>query len=114
MRDLLAVDEAMSETWSVLPDAERPARMDGTCFYCREPVGGHHRYECVLNNRPVRIRMTFEWDAVHPISSTKEQIEFGYNEGTWCADNIYAVLEAAGRPGCLCSAHDLRFEVVDE
>jgi hypothetical protein len=112
--DLLAVDGTMTETWTVTPDAERPARRDGTCFYCREPVGGQHQYKCVLNDRPVRMRMIFEWDAVHPVSSTKEWIEYFYNDGTWCADNIYPILEAAEESCCLCCAKGLRFEVADE
>lgn len=36
---------------TVRADDERPLRMDGTCFYCRAPMGGQHRTgerECVI------------------------------------------------------------------
>jgi hypothetical protein len=36
---------------TVRPDDERPHRMDGTCFYCRAPMGGQHvtgPKECVV------------------------------------------------------------------
>jgi hypothetical protein len=36
------------DTWIVKPEDGRPARPDGTCFYCGEPIGGKHKYDCVI------------------------------------------------------------------
>lgn len=37
-------------TWDskVEPEDERPARADGTCFYCAQPIGDDHVESCVI------------------------------------------------------------------
>ena len=36
-----------------------------------------------------------------PENWTKEDIEYKYNYGTWCADNLINMLDREGK-GCLC------------
>lgn len=96
-------------------DDVRPARPDGTCFYCRQQLGEPHKPECILPQRRVRLRMTVEYDVNVPADFDQAMIEFARNQGSWCASN--ALDELTERFGdnspdgsCMCgSAH---FEVV--
>jgi len=97
----------------VAADCERPARMDGTCFYCRQPVGGLHVPNCVAFKRRVRVRAVIEYEIDVPASWSKEQIEFHRNEGSWCADNMIDEISAiGGEDGCLCAA--VQFTYLDD
>lgn len=88
----------------VSASAQRPARMDGTCFYCSQPIGVAHKPSCVLIVKKVRVRMTVEYDIEVPDNWTKDNVEFHRNESSWCAGNMMSELEALGHPetGCLC------------
>lgn len=88
----------------VTADCERPARMDGTCFYCGQPVGGQHTEECVCYTKRIMIRAVVEYEIEVPHSWGKEQVEFQRNEGSWCADNMIDELNNLGTDDdCLCS-----------
>ncbi len=112
----------MSDTPPLVKDEDvRPARQDGTCFYCRQELGTAHKEECVIWTKKVKVRVTVEYEIEVPRKWTKENIEFHRNEGTWCADNMVAELEGVMgsswdseeeyRP-CLCGA--VKYEVIDE
>ena len=99
--------------FEVTAAATRPASDVLECFYCQTPIGGHHKPECVLISKKVKIRMTLEYEVTVPASWHKGQIEFHRNEGGWCADNALdelADLTDAG--GCLCGAS--RFEYLQD
>lgn len=93
-------------TWTVGPEDERPARPDGTCFYCGEPIGGKHKYDCVVPQKSVMIDFTIRLPILVPASWDKDQIESSYNESSWCCDNLLNYIsewqEKSGR--CLCGA----------
>lgn len=97
----------MSEATGLLvtAKAQRPARIDGTCFYCRQAIGAQHKLGCVLVRKQVRVRMTVEYDVSVPAHWTSETIESARNGGSsWCLDNAIAELQelADGPDGCLC------------
>jgi len=56
----------------------------------------------------VLVRHSFDvWEEWEPVYATKDNIEFYYNEGTSCADNILhrlreQMLAALPSGGCLC------------
>lgn len=74
------------DTWVVKPDDERPARPDGTCFYCGEPIGGRHKAgECTRPHKSVVVDFTIRLPLLVPIVYDKEMIEDWYNDefGDW-------------------------------
>lgn len=99
------------DTWVVKPNDERPARPDGTCFYCGEPIGGRHKSDCVIPSKSVILDFTIRLPILVPISWDKDRIEFRYNDSSWCCDNlldcISAWQEKTGR--CLCGAMTTKF-----
>jgi hypothetical protein len=113
----------LSDTAPLVKDEDvRPARQDGTCFYCRQALGEPHKEECVIWTKKVRVRVTLEYEIEVPRSWTKENIEFHRNEGTWCADNMVQELEnwmgtggsyeEEGYRPCMCGT--THFEVVED
>ena len=94
------------DTWVVKPDDERPARPDGRCFYCCEPIGGRHKHDCVIPQKSVMIDFTIRLPILVPASWDKEQIEFCYNESSWCCDNLLNYISAwqDNTGNCLCGA----------
>jgi hypothetical protein len=113
----------LSDTAPLVKDEDvRPARQDGTCFYCRQELGTPHQEECVIWTKKVRVRVTLEYEIEVPRNWTKENIEFHRNEGTWCADNMVEELEnwmgtsgidyaEEGYRPCMCGT--THFEVVE-
>lgn len=99
------------DTWVVKPDDERPARPDGTCFYCREPIGGKHKYCCVIPQKSVMVDFTIRLPVLVPASWDKDQIESLYNESSWCCDNLLNYIsEWQAKSGrCLCGAVDAKY-----
>lgn len=98
----------------VRPEDERPARRDGTCFYCSQPLGTKHRPECVIVSKTVVVRVQVDVVIDVPASWSLEMVEFARNEGSWCADNILRDLgtwiEKENRNcGCACNATEIRF-----
>ena len=88
-------------------DGVRPAGPQDACFYCRAKVGQPHNDGCVIRARTVVVRFEVELVLSEPESHDKDLIEFGYNEGSWCADNLanllsatVARIDADGR--CMC------------
>lgn len=91
----------------VLPgdDGTSPAGESDACFHCQQKVGQPHKRTCVAVTRWVRLRVTIEIDAEVPSYWDGDRINFYYNKGSWCADNImHMVVESVVRNGrqCLC------------
>lgn len=97
----------MSE-FIVTAAAQRPASMNGKCFYCHQPIGENHKDDCVLINKKVRVQMTVEYEISVPADWDKEMIEFHRNEGSWCASNavneLAELFDSDDRDTCMCSA----------
>lgn len=89
--------------YTVTEKAQRPARMDGHCFYCQEKIGGVHKPHCVLIRKNVRVRMTVEYDVEVPAHWDSAIIEDARNKGAWCSNNAINELKSlAKQRGCLC------------
>ncbi len=94
---------------TVIEQDVRPARQDGTCFYCSQPLGHVHNIGCVILQRSVVIEFKIRVIMAKPRDHDFDLINFGYNEGSWCADNLADKLKAWADtdnlpPGCLCGA----------
>ena len=84
-------------------DGIRPAGKPDECFYCARKVGQPHGSTCVVVTRKWRVRFQVELDVDMPHCWQEHDIEFRYNEGTWCADNLVTMLsECDGGDPCLC------------
>ncbi len=89
----------------VTKDDSRPAGKPGECFYCRKKIDEPHTWECVIPEKVVRVKTTFEYMIRVPRSWDAHNVEFHRNESSSCADNILQDLEAyANSEGCLCSS----------
>lgn len=107
--------EAGEGRYIVTAAAQRPANMNGRCFYCHRAIGDTHDLTCVLIVRRVRVRMTVEYEVEVPASWDAEAIEFHRNDGSWCANNAISELDAifgAEDAECMCGA--ARFAYVGE
>lgn len=81
----------------------RPARPDGTCFYCRTPLGQEHAQGCVCRDRTIVCRLTIELVQSIPEDWTPKQFEFIHNGNSWCADNeLETALKLANENECVC------------
>lgn len=95
----------MSGPFVVTAAAQRPARKDGTCFYCSAPIGAEHKADCVLVSKTVRVRLLLEYDVHVPAFWDAADVEFHRNDSSWCRDSLIAELEElAQAKGCLCRA----------
>lgn len=103
----------LENTNTVRPEDERPARPDGTCFYCSAPMGGTHKEGCVVRSKSVVIRAIVEAVVDVPADWDEHMIEFHRNESSWCADNFWARLEEWERPdqgpSCFCGISTFKF-----
>jgi hypothetical protein len=94
----------------VTEKAQRPARMNGRCFYCCQPIGAEHKDDCVLISKKIKIQMTVEYEIKVPAEFNGNQIEFSRNEGTWCCDNAIQELENLSKEnGCLCNIMKFKY-----
>jgi hypothetical protein len=74
--------------WPVVDGDVRPARMDGTCFYCSSPLGGQHREGCVIRTKTVVVAVTFTYIREVPEDWEPSMTEFHMNESSSCQDNL--------------------------
>lgn len=104
----------------VTEDHVRPARPDGTCFYCSEPIGAPHKIdECVIPVRAVNVRISFDITLDYPAGWDGSDIEFHANESSSCATNLlrsvarYADMEVDHndilKHKCLCDTTHLEY-----
>lgn len=92
----------------------RPAGPQSACLYCQSLIGMEHKRDCVMVTKRVKVRFTIELETDEPHSWDGDQIEFHYNEGSWCFDNIINLIDRQ-QIGCLCNVSTAKFvEVVDE
>lgn len=83
----------------------RPFGRPDECFYCHAPVGSEHVSGCVMRQRTVIMRWTYEIPISVPEDWTTETIEFHDNDSSWCANNSVDTLERLRGDethGCLC------------
>ena len=93
----------LAKMFIVTEKAQRPARMDGRCFYCLQPVGDTHLADCMLINKKVTVKLTIEYEVEVPAHWDKHNVEFHRNDSSWCANNLMGELEELSKKnGCLC------------
>lgn len=104
--------EPVVSPFVVTEKAQRPANMNGKCFYCHQKIGDKHKVDCVLVKKKVKVKMKLEveYEVEVPADWDKDQIEFHRNEGSWCANNALEELE--NLEGCLCD--DAEFEYMED
>lgn len=78
----------LTRTDTVKPSDERPARMDGKCFYCSQLIGAQHKPDCVIVSKSVTVRLVLDLVIVVPRHWDKDDIEFARNDGSWCKNNL--------------------------
>jgi hypothetical protein len=95
----------------VLEEDERPnGKGSGVCFYCQEKIGTPHKWECVIPQKWVLVRMTADIPMEMPRSWTKDDIEFKLNESSWCANNIVDDLQTLVDNGLdLCNITEFEY-----
>lgn len=89
----------------VIAADSRPAGVAGECFYCRQLVGSPHSETCVLWTRKVLVRFEITMPVDTPHSWTEEDINFHFQDSSWCASNVVEMLqelENSTDNGCLC------------
>jgi len=107
---------ATKDDWLVMKSSgPRPAGRPDECFYCQAKLGDQHVTDCVLRKRSVRVRFSFDLVVSVPELWTSDQIEFRYNEGTHCSDNVIDMLHERFRGddsndgSCSCSIMQAEF-----
>lgn len=94
----------------VKPDDVRPARPDGTCFYCRASLGEEHKSDCVLREKTVVVDVTMRLVRRVPEHWDVSNIEYELNESSWCADNIVSEIKSViTEERCLCDRFSAKF-----
>lgn len=78
----------------VLPNDSgiRPAGDKDKCFYCNQEIGANHKDSCVMLERKIKVRFSFDIETLVPHFWGKEIIESHYNESSWCADNAVDII----------------------
>lgn len=74
------------------------------CRDCKVKAGDEHESDCLLRKRTVVVDFTIRTVQAVPEDSDYSEIEFKYNESSWCSDNLLDELirrrKETGR--CLC------------
>jgi hypothetical protein len=98
------------EDWRVGAHGVRPAGRPDACFYCGSAVGDQHRQDCVIRSQTVVVRFSFDLVVDVPETWDRDNIEFKYNESSYCCDNLIEELEKTStRVGCLCNLVEAEF-----
>lgn len=91
------------DNWTVGEYSVRPAGKQDRCFYCGKLLGEQHDETCVIRGKTVVVDFTIRTVLDVPESWDEEQINFYYNDGSWCADNLLNKLEyRSDNVRCLC------------
>lgn len=93
------------DNWIVTKSSERPAGNKGECFYCNNKIGQEHKKDCVIRSRTVVVDFTVRMVVEMPECFNEYDIEFKFNESTWCANNLIQIMEHAqeNSGSCLCN-----------
>lgn len=76
-------------TFLVTPEnGPRPNGPPDECFYCQAKVGTPHVNGCCCRLRSVVATFSINLILKVPEHWEKEDIEFKFNDGTWCASNL--------------------------
>lgn len=86
------------------------------CIYCKQKIGFPHLETCVLVEKRVKINFIVTLEVDVPYHWDESDIEFRFNDSSWCADNLIHMMEEAGTGrGCLCGMVRAEYiETIDE
>ena len=96
--------------WTVGEHSIRPAGKPDECFYCHAKVGEQHKEDCVIRSRTVNVDFTIHVVMDVPEFWDEAQINYHYNDGSWCASNLLnrlAIREHSDR--CLCNIANAKY-----
>ena len=80
-----------------------PAGKAGECFWCKQKFGSLHKLTCVTWKRKVYVRHTLTLVHEVPMCWTVKNVNFHFNESSWCASNISDLIGDKNQPSpCLC------------
>jgi hypothetical protein len=104
----------LTATDIVKPSDERPARLDGTCFYCSQPMGAKHKDDCVIVSKSVVLHVAIEVVVNVPRHWNEATINLVRNAGTWCKGNLLNDLGAwvtnkSEDAPCGCGCTEIKF-----
>lgn len=79
------------------------------CIYCHQAPGTEHAGDCVMRKRTVVVEARIKLVTRVPEVWSKGDIEFHFNDSSWCANNLICDFEMLKeyRP-CLCDTTDIR------
>ena len=96
--------------WTVGEYSIRPAGKPDECFYCNAKVGEQHKEDCVIRSRTVNLDVTIHMVMDVPEDWDEGQINFHYNDDSWCASNLLSYLNHRDdNVGCLCDITDIKY-----
>lgn len=100
--------------WPVGAHGVRPAGPPDRCFYCGERVADQHHQSCVIREKTVIVRYSFEVLETIPEHWTAEDFERAKNQGSWCFDNAFNTIDATttrmnGEESCTCGLGKAEF-----
>lgn len=103
------------DNWEVKDFGIRPAGPPDRCFYCDRKKGEQHKKDCVIRQRTVVIRTTFEYTISIPEDWLPDMFEAHRNEGTWCGTNgLHEIEELLERIDSVCLCPFIETEFVRE
>ena len=89
--------------WTVTESSTRPAGKSDRCFYCGRLLGEQHKENCVIRSKTVVVDFMVRTVLTVPEHWDNEQVNFHYNDGTWCSDNLINELSRRSENvRCLC------------
>lgn len=96
--------------WTVGKYSIRPAGDPNKCCYCHAKVGEQHKEDCVVRSRTINMDFTIHVVMDVPESWDEDQINWHYNEGTWCTSNLLGILEDRENADmCLCDITEAKY-----
>jgi len=99
------------DNWVVGDYGIRPLGDPNHCFYCGQRIGENHKEGCAIREKTVVLDCTIRIVMDVPEFWDVDQIEFHYNDGSWCADNLLNFIQNrnsnTGR--CLCDCTTVKY-----
>lgn len=95
----------MNQKSHIVKNADvRPARPDGTCFYCSIPLGEEHKIGCVCRRKSVLVEYKIQLVKYYPEDWEEDNINSHLQDSSWCASNaVDELVKINEEKGCMCN-----------